>query len=144
MLDLDTWEQLSSNKGFIWLAPPWVEAFRWLAIAEKVSTANMLRRRGFMSKSISDTRALCGYAEELAGHPFIDYQTATSIWSHFFSRCRIVWCTPRSWAKLVESWRGVLFFGFGLILWRIAPCSILWLLWQKRNKRISKKGENQG
>lgn len=54
-----------------------VEVFLWLALADKISTVNNLRRRGIMSKVISDICVLCGNEEESINH------FASFIW-HFF------------------------------------------------------------
>ena len=54
--ELDPCDMTPSPCALAWrgLAPPRVEAFRWLVVAGKISTADNLRRRGLMSESISE------------------------------------------------------------------------------------------
>ena len=42
------------------LVPPQVEAFCWLEVATKISTADNLRRRGLISSTIIDTLVRSG------------------------------------------------------------------------------------
>lgn len=66
------------------LAPPQDEVLCWLVIAGRVSTADMLRRRGLSFEGLSDLCVLCGVAEELADLHFIHCEVASSIWNHLF------------------------------------------------------------
>lgn len=65
------------------MVPPWVEAFCWLVIASRVSTADMLRR-GITSDGISDNCVMCRSMEETTNHLFIHCEITSSIWSHLF------------------------------------------------------------
>lgn len=53
--------------GWVWL-PPRVQAFCWLTVSRRVSTANLLKRRGLTSESISDLCSLCGKERETIDH----------------------------------------------------------------------------
>ena len=69
--------------ALVWmgLAPPRVEAFCWLAISGKISTAENLRR-GLLSESISDICCLRKRKRESMDHLFIHNEMASTIWGH--------------------------------------------------------------
>ena len=127
-----------SHLSQVWcgLAPPRVEVFLWLAVAEKISTVDNLRKRRIMSEAISDTCVLCGKEKETITHLFLHCEFASCIWQSFFKKCGISWCLPRALSELMEAWRSGPFKGVGLILWRLIPFSILWSIWKERNNRI--------
>lgn len=54
--ELDPCDMTPSPCALAWrgLAPPRVEALRWLVVVGKILTADNLRRRGLMSESISE------------------------------------------------------------------------------------------
>ena len=77
------YEALESSSGeahpfsivYIGLVPPRVEVFCWLAAAERISTVDILGRRGFSSIALSSICASCG--KENKSISFI-----YSLWSH--------------------------------------------------------------
>lgn len=83
----------------IWLGLvlPRMEAFYWLAVASKVSTADNLRRRGMLADSISDTCSLSGKEGESINHLFFalkhgwreSYGIVFSGDVVFFGACRV-------------------------------------------------------
>lgn len=58
--EIDPFSVVQSPCASIWmgLVPPRVEAFCWLVVVGKISTADLLRR-GLLSKTISDTCCMC-------------------------------------------------------------------------------------
>ena len=92
--------------ALVWqgLVPHKVEAFCWLAVATKVSTADNLRIRGLTTSNISDICVMCQEEEETINHLFLLCKSATAVWNHLFPRCGIAWCYPRSIGEAGEAW----------------------------------------
>eukprot|EP00268_Persea_americana_P007641 TRINITY_DN12894_c0_g1_i5.p1 TRINITY_DN12894_c0_g1~~TRINITY_DN12894_c0_g1_i5.p1 ORF type:complete len:144 (-),score=13.18 TRINITY_DN12894_c0_g1_i5:118-549(-) len=80
---MDSMNVVQSSGASIWmgLGPPRVEAFCWLAVAGKISTADILRRRGFTSGS--DTCCFCRRERESIDYLFIQCDVASFIWGYF-------------------------------------------------------------
>ena len=116
--ELEGFPSINASASLAWLglAPPRVEAFMWLALSGKVSTADNLRRRGLTSMAISDICVLCGKVNETVDHLFVHCEFSYSLWCRFLARCGVLWSLPRSLVGLVEAWRLSSFFGSSLIL----------------------------
>ena len=112
--------------SLVWLglAPPWVEAFCWLVVVDKVSTVDNLRRRGFTSNNLSNNCVMCG-KEESINHLFLHCEVAALAWSNFIQKCSLAWCCPKNIAGMAESWLGGYFIGCDRVLCRMIPFAIL-------------------
>lgn len=66
-----------------------MEAFCWLAVSGKVSTAENLRRRGLFLENISDLYVLCGKERETNDHISVHCEFAYFLWCSFFGAD---WC----------------------------------------------------
>ena len=115
-----------------------VEVFCWLVVAGKVSTVDVLRRKGLTLENINDRCSLCGREDETINHLFLHCDFAAFIWKHFLKVCGISWCLPSSLVDIVEGWRLGPFSGCGLLMWKCIPFAILWSIWKERNDRIFK------
>ena len=105
-----------------------MEAFAWLAILEKVSTADNLRRRRLAFEAISDLRVLCKKGMETVDHLFIHCEFSHILWCRLLLRCSVLWCGPGTLAGMIEASRCSSFYGCGLVLWRLIPFAILWFV----------------
>ena len=90
--EIHPFSEVWSPCALVWtgLAPPRVEAFCWLAVAGKISTAYALRRNGLMSNSISDMCSLRGRELESIDHFFIHCDIASFIWGVFSKNVALV------------------------------------------------------
>ena len=84
----EIFSEVRSPCALVWmgLAPPRVEAFCWLVVANKISMIDTLRRKELMSDSISDMCCLCGRELESIDHLFIHCDVASFIWGFFSQR----------------------------------------------------------
>lgn len=95
----------------------------------KVSTADVLRRRGLSLGTIFKLCVLCNKDMETIDHLFLHYEFAFSLWCRFLKMSGILQCLPGSLERLFEAWRLVFFLGCGGVLWRLITFAILWLVW---------------
>lgn len=79
--------------AWVGMVPPLVEAFYWLAVAGRVSMADMLRR-AVLWRRASWTCVMCRFAEETVDRLFIYCEIGSSIWNHQVHRFGISWCSP--------------------------------------------------
>ena len=92
------------------LVPPRVDAFYRLAVEGKISMEDVLRRRGLVLDTTSDTCHLCGREMESIDHFFfffIHCNVDSSIWRYFLNECGVSWCFPGFFNHVVEAWRGL-------------------------------------
>lgn len=89
-------EVLCSPLAWLGLAPHRVKAFCWAAVSGRVSTENVLRRRGLISKSISDLCSLCGKERKMIVHLFLHYEFSYFLWCQFLMKSGLVWCISKS------------------------------------------------
>ena len=106
---------------------PRVVAFVGVAMLGKVSTTNNLRKRGLTSKAISNLYVMCGKERDSIDHLFTYCEFSHSLCS-FLMRYGVLWSSPGSLAEMIEAWRYSSLFKYGLILWRLIPLAILWLV----------------
>ena len=118
---IDPFDAISSHCAAVWsgLLPPRVEAFFWLAMLGKILTADVLRRRGLVSDTISYMCCLCGREMESVDHFFIHCGVTSSIWGFFLKQCEVTLCFPGSLPMAFEDRRRAPMGGNGTILWRI-------------------------
>ncbi|KAL6650160.1 hypothetical protein ACP70R_014384 [Stipagrostis hirtigluma subsp. patula] len=114
-------------------APGKVRYFAWLALHNRLWTADRLRRRGI---DAHETCPLCGVAPETLDHIFAECAFTRQVWSRTMSMAGLP-AAPRSnsWLAAWDSWsanfsrpsrRGVV----GLFL------LITWTIWKERNGRV--------
>lgn len=71
------WEELDSTKD---------EVFYRLAVSGKVSTTDVLGRKGLSLETISELCVLCGKEMETIDHLFLHCEFAFSLWCYFLKR----------------------------------------------------------
>lgn len=79
--------QFSGALVLLDIVPPRVEAFCWRAVASKIMTIDILRRKGVITDPILDIYSLCGRERELIDHLFVHCNVACFIWGHFLKLC---------------------------------------------------------
>lgn len=98
-------KMMSGSSSLIWLglAPHRVDSFCWLAVSGKVSTTDVLRRRG-LSQSLFQ---ICAFwkERETTDHLFLHWEFSYSLWCQFLVRSGVVRCIPKSLGDLFEAWR---------------------------------------
>lgn len=95
----------SSSLVWLGLAPPRVETFYWLAVSSRVSTADIIRRRGMVPESISVMCLLCNKEWEKIDHLFLCCEFSYSLWCPFLVKSGVGSCIPKSLGDLIEAWR---------------------------------------
>ncbi|CAN1806271.1 hypothetical protein LINPERHAP1_LOCUS24624 [Linum perenne] len=113
--------------------PTKVAGFVWQVVLRKVSTVDILIRRGFI---VPNRCVMCGSAAESIDHLFWGCAFASQVWDCFSSRLSMFGHFPLDAEKRVRAWKG-LNCGLGF-----DPCvrllfhGLLWGLWGERNDRI--------
>lgn len=131
-------DEVHSPRASIWmgLTPPKVGAFCWLAMVGKILTTDMLRRREIVMSHVSEVRYLCKRVMESTDHLFVHCEIVSSMWEHFFNKCRIEWCVLGLLASLFTMWRGTSLIGCRLIMWKIILFPVLWTVWKEMNDMV--------
>ncbi|RVX13715.1 Actin-related protein 5 [Vitis vinifera] len=113
-------------------APLRTRFFAWEAVWGKISTIDMLMRRGW---SIANRCNLCKENEETANHILIHCGKTRDLWNLLFSSFGVVWVLPDSVRNLLLEWK---MKGMGKkrsVVWKMAPICLFWCIWGERNRR---------
>ncbi|KAJ9679351.1 hypothetical protein PVL29_021319 [Vitis rotundifolia] len=119
-------------------APLRTRFFAWEAVWGKISTVDMLMRRGW---SMVNRCNLCKENEELANHILIRCGKTRELWTLLLSSFGVVWVFPDSVRNLLLEWK---IKGLGKkrrVVWRMAPICLFWCIWGERNRRIFQEEE---
>ena len=113
-------------------APLRTRFFAWEAVWGKISTIDMLMRRGW---SMANRCNLCKENEETANHILIHCGKTRDLWNLLFSSFGVVWVLPDSVRNLLLEWK---MKGMGKkrsVVWKMAPICLFWCIWGERNRR---------
>ncbi|RVW25082.1 Syntaxin-22 [Vitis vinifera] len=106
--------------------------FAWEAVWGKISTIDMLMRKGwFMANRCN----LCKENEETANHILIHCGKTRDLWNLLFSSFGVVWVLPDSVRNLLLEWK---MKGMGKkrsVVWKMVPICLFWCIWGERNRR---------
>ncbi|CAN1795161.1 hypothetical protein LINPERHAP1_LOCUS20515 [Linum perenne] len=119
----------------IWLrsAPTKVAGFVWQVVLRKVSTIDILIRRGII---VPNRCVMCGSAAETIDHLFWDCSFASQVWACFSSRLSMFGPLPLDVEERLRAWKGLnCGLGFSSCV-RLLFHGLLWGLWGERNNRI--------
>ena len=105
----------------------------WLAIQNRVLTADRLSKFGFIGPSRC---ILYKNDNENAEHLFYKCPFAQSCWGWLKSRLSWSSPSPKSFQDFILSWPTHLEYGIYSKLWNIGPSIIVWELWKERNKQV--------
>ncbi|WKA03180.1 hypothetical protein VitviT2T_021306 [Vitis vinifera] len=106
--------------------------FAWEVVWGKISTIDMLMRRGW---SMANRCNLCKENEETANHILIHCGKTRDLWNLLFSSFGVVWVLPDSVRNLLLEWK---MKGMGKkrsVVWKMAPICLFWCIWGERNRR---------
>ena len=123
---------ISSSVWKIW-APPKVNFFAWLALQNRIWTADRLERRGWLD---CGTCPLCKRAPESVDHLFVHCRFTLRLWGSVKAWLGLHFIDLNSWtAQDFQSWWSVMAKHKGL-----ASVALLvsWEVWNERNNRVFK------
>ena len=115
-------------------APLRTPFFAWEAVWGKISTVDMLMKRGW---SMVNRFNLCKENEESADHILIHCGKTRELWSLLLSSFGLVWVFPDSVRNLLLEWKIKGLEKKRSAVWRIAPICLFWCIWGERNRRYS-------
>ena len=107
-------------------APLRTRFFTWEAVWGKISTIDMLMRRGW---SMVNRCNLCKENEESADHILIHCDKTRKLWNSLLSSFGVIWVFPVSVRNLLGEWK---IKGLGKkrkAAWRLAPICLFWCIW---------------
>ncbi|KAL6347674.1 hypothetical protein AAG906_026202 [Vitis piasezkii] len=112
--------------------------FAWEAVWGKISTVDMLMRRGW---SMVNRCNLCKENKETANHILIHCGKTRDLWNLLFSSFGVVWVLPESVRNLLLEWK---MKGLGKkrsVVWKMASICLFWCIWGELNRRIFQEEE---
>ncbi|KAJ9676364.1 hypothetical protein PVL29_025068 [Vitis rotundifolia] len=124
---------------FLWSskAPSKVKALAWLVAHGKVNTNDKLQLRRPYKSLCPQWCILCKGNGESIDHLFLHCPVTIGLWHKLFNLAGLVWVPPRSFVDmLVIAFKGLGNSLRGKTLWQIACLTLVWMVWQERNKRI--------
>ncbi|KAJ9677624.1 hypothetical protein PVL29_022550 [Vitis rotundifolia] len=119
-------------------APLRTRFFAWEAVWGKISTIDMLMRRGW---SMVNRCILCKEDEESANHILIHCGKTRELWTLLLSSFGVVWVFPDSVRNMLLEWK---IKGLGKkrsVVWIMAPICLFWCIWGERNRRTFQEEE---
>ncbi|XP_026384899.1 uncharacterized protein LOC113280496 [Papaver somniferum] len=108
--------------------PTKVSFFVWVASLEKISTQDLICRRGWYKEWVNHCY-MCVRDGETANHLLIHCDVAWRIWGIFLKGWNIKCATPPDIITLISSWPSSR--RNGLVL-KVLPAAIIWNLWEER------------
>ena len=119
-------------------APLRTRFFAWEAIWGKISTVDMLMRRGW---SMVNRCNLCKENEESADHILIHCGKTRELWTVVLSSFGVVWVFPNSVRNLLLEWKIKGLEKKRGVVWKMAPICLFWCIWGERNRRVFQEEE---
>lgn len=106
-----------------------VQFFLWTMALDKISTMDMLRRKGLCLTSVC---LLCYQDAESSDHLFLFLHCPFSweVWCGCAKDFGVSFIVPRSTSDLLFGWRLNAFNVFGRRLWKVGPVAIYWVVWR--------------
>lgn len=89
----------------VWLppVPPKVQFFMWVATLGKISTIDLLRRKGFI---LTNFCCLCKEEGESVSHIMIHCPFSWDVWGWLLRDFGMRWVPPRDLSSLLAVWKG--------------------------------------
>jgi hypothetical protein len=132
---------LSNMNKSVWKAwaPPKVKFFAWLAIQDRLWTAERLEKRGWPNCGLC---VMCKQAPESISHLLVGCRFAVRIWTLVKDWLGTFSIHPHRWAGLsISSWWNLMTGGSATNRKALASLTLLvsWEIWNERNSRVFKK-----
>jgi hypothetical protein len=130
----------SSLYKIVWKAwaTPKAKNHGWLALQNRLWTADRLRKRGWDNCGLCP---LCKQTEETNNHLFVHCRFSVRVWELLKEWLHIQDLHPRLWAGLdIQDWWSLLAEAPGAHRKGVASLTLLtvWMIWEERNARIFK------
>ncbi|XP_026420634.1 uncharacterized protein LOC113316701 [Papaver somniferum] len=110
--------------------PTIVSFFMWVAGLEKISTQDMMCRRGWYKEWVNHCY-MCVRDGESAKHLLIHCDLAWRIWGLFLMDWNIKWATPPDITSLISSWPVRSNSKRKVLVLKVLPAAILWNFWKE-------------
>lgn len=134
------YEHISGDRAFL---GPWkeiwykaipfkVQFFMWTASLEKISTMNMLQRKGLVLPSVY---LLYYQAAESVSYLLLHCPYSWEIWCGIAREFGTVYIAPSSLSYLLQGWNIPVFTPFGRKVWKLVPAVVCWEIWWEINNR---------
>ncbi|RVX00295.1 Transposon TX1 uncharacterized 149 kDa protein [Vitis vinifera] len=121
-------------------APLRTRFFAWEAVWGKISTVDMLMRRGW---SMVNRCVLCKENEESADHILIHCGKTRELWTMVLSSFGVVWVFPNSVRNLLLEWKIKGLEKKKSVVWKMAPICLFWCIWESGIEECFKKKRSQ-
>ncbi|RVW15777.1 LINE-1 retrotransposable element ORF2 protein [Vitis vinifera] len=124
---------------FLWSSkvPSKVKALAWIVAHGKVNTNDKLQLRRPYKSLCPQWCILCKGNGESIDHLFLHCPVTIGLWNKLFKLAGLDWVPPRSFEDmLVIAFKGLGNSLRGKTLWQVACLTLVWIVWQERNKRI--------
>lgn len=102
-----------------------VQFFFWTTVLDKISTLDMLQKKGFILPSVC---LLCYNDEKSTSHLLLHCPFAWKIWCGCAKDFGINFIVPRSLMDLLQGWNLKAFNCFGRKLWKVVPDAVCWAI----------------
>ncbi|RVX08739.1 putative ribonuclease H protein [Vitis vinifera] len=119
-------------------APLRTRFFAWEAVWGKISTVDMLMRRGW---SMVNRCVLCKENEESTDHILIHCGKTRELWTVVLSSFGVVWVFPNSVRNLLLEWKIKGLEKKRSVVWKMVPICLFWCIWGERNRRMFQEEE---
>lgn len=110
-----------------------VQFFYWMTALDKISTMDMLWRKGFYPPSIC---LLCYQHSETCFHLLLHCPFTWKIWCDLMKDFGLTFIALGNLMSLLNGWKTGALNSFGHRVWKLVPTAISWAVWRERNSRI--------
>lgn len=117
-------------------APPKAQFLGWLAVLERVKTADLLFSLGVLPVFNDCLCKFCGEAPESVNHLFLHCEVVWEVWCIALRWWGIKWVVPSSIKSLFIWWQSWRFKKTKKVLWEPISFATLWSIWKVRNDLI--------
>lgn len=117
-------------------APPKAQFLGWLAVLERVKTADLLFSLGVLPDFNDCLCKFCGEAPESVNHLFLHCEVVWEVWCIALRWWGIKWVVPSSIKSLFIWWQSWRFKKTKKVLWEPISFATLWSIWKVRNDLI--------
>ena len=96
-------------------------------------TMNQLKRRGH---HLASRCPFCRKNEKELEHLLVHCPKIWGLWGALTSVPRVAWVCPQSVKDLILCWNIFLVRKHARKIWKVAPLSLIWAIWKKKNKIV--------
>jgi hypothetical protein len=130
----------------IWnsLVPTKVSGLVWMVLHDRIPSRQNLVRRQIIAITGDHRCVFCGESMESVSHLFLYCRIITGVWNRIFVWLGLNFMLPHSLSSLLNSFAAVT--GFKKVRQGVEMiwCSVIWTVWNHRNRRIFDNGVVDG